>query len=171
MTSSNTTPTADHFAEVYDVMRRIARRILGENRAHTLQSGDLLHEACLRVLAKDDLHLDTPGQLYCYVAKAIRSVFKDYERARDTEKRGSGRKPAQLSVLIYDPADPSFSDSLSLECLEEALDATGEEAATIALMRLSIGAGETATKLGVTDWKVRSAWALFRAELLSLVGE
>ena len=106
-------------AALYDDLRRIAQTHLrAERQGHTLQPTALLHEAYVRVFARDPSFADRT-HFVATMALAMRRILVDYARSRNGPRRG-GRHRVQLGSeeqLSLEAADVS-----GLLILDSALD-------------------------------------------------
>jgi RNA polymerase sigma-70 factor, ECF subfamily len=110
-------------SEVYDELRKIARRALARERAgHTLQPTALVHEAYLKLSRNPGLKIHSRAQLLGAAARAMRQVLVDHARARATKKRGGSALRVTLGEGLVD-ATPSAFDMVSLD---QALTRLGE---------------------------------------------
>lgn len=163
---------------VYDELRRQAARYLRrERQRHTLQTSDLIHEAYLRLLGRDDLYLENRAQFFAVAAQAMRRILVDYARAKQSDKRGG--KTIRLSL---DEASVMAAETMSVDliALDEALTRLAkfdEPQARVVELRYFSGLSleETAHALRLSratvarDWNVAKAW--LHRELSREVGE
>src|SRR5437016_3123263 len=83
---------------IYDQLRAIAhQRMAGERQAHTLQATALVHEAYLRLLGKPDVKWAGSAHFFRAAAEAMRKILIDHARARNADKRGSGKAALSIS--------------------------------------------------------------------------
>lgn len=152
---------------IYERLRAIAhRQLAGEQRHHTLQTTDLVHETYLRLVG--DERVSRRGKAYFYgaAARAMRQVLVDAARRRNTVKRGGGI----AIVTLEDEADAltAYADELVKlnEALEE-LEKHNPRHARVVECRYfgGLGVDETAEVLGVSARTVKSDWALAKAWL------
>jgi len=152
---------------VYDDLRVLARaQLRGERAGHTLSATALVHEAYMRLDAREHL---TPGDrrhFFAIAAQAMRRVLIDYARTRNRRKRGGGEVPIDIDegALISDEA------AEELLCLDEALDRLARanpRAAQVVEQRFFAGLtlDETAEVLGVSSKTVQRDWISARAWL------
>ncbi len=110
---------AEHLlAEVYDDLRGLAQRFLGQHgRRHTLQPTALVHEAYLRLARYGHpAGIDRRG-FYNLVAKAMRFVLIDHARRRDTQKRRATGHQVGLDDVVA-----SYEErAIDLVALDDAL--------------------------------------------------
>ena len=77
---------------VYDELRRIAARLMGQERAgHTLQATALLNEAFVR-LVEPGASYDDRAHFLRVAVRAMRHVLVDHARARAAHKRAGGQR-------------------------------------------------------------------------------
>jgi RNA polymerase sigma factor (TIGR02999 family) len=73
--------------------------IRNEPPACTLETTDLVHEACHRLLEADELpRFENRSHFFCAGAQIMRWVLVDHARRRKAEKRGSGWRRVDFSV-------------------------------------------------------------------------
>lgn len=79
---------------VYDELRRLAARHMRAERSdHTLQATALVNEAFVRLMGSD-VSWQSRAHFYAIAARLMRRILTDYAKARRSEKRGGGRRPA-----------------------------------------------------------------------------
>lgn len=90
---------------VYQELHRLARRLMGHERAgHTLQATALLHEAWLRLAGPGADYADR-GHFLRVAARAMRHVLVDHARARAAHKRGNGQRVDLDAEALEAPDD------------------------------------------------------------------
>src|SRR5262245_31603041 len=81
---------------MYEELRKLAaQRLANEARGQTLQATALVHEAYLRLVGDHDSpapNWNSRGHFFAAAAEAMRRILIDRARARQSKKRGSGRK-------------------------------------------------------------------------------
>lgn len=99
---------------VYGDGRRLARakrRAVREN--HTLQTTDVLHEALFKVL-QERKGGAPEGRVFIWfqLARAIRQILIEHDRAKNALKRGDGVRPAELdpAAVGVPGEDPSIRE-------------------------------------------------------------
>ncbi|TAJ16681.1 MAG: sigma-70 family RNA polymerase sigma factor [Planctomycetota bacterium] len=168
----------DQLAElVYRELHALARRVMTDERgAHVLQPTALVHEAWLRLLgaAADGAASDFEDRTHFLrlAARAMRRVLVDHARARDAEKRGGGRVPAQLELAELDLGalsiwDGDRTDVLALDDALAQLESRDPDAARVVELRFFAGltTEETARALGWTVRQVEGSWVFARGWL------
>jgi len=109
--------------EVYDELRRLARRHMRRERAgHTLQTTALVHEAFLR-LADSDVPWQDRAHFFAVAASQMRRILVDHARARASAKRGGKARRLTLDEALAAPS--RHVDELL--AIDEALVRLGEE--------------------------------------------
>lgn len=155
---------------VYDELRRIARRYMGQQPdGHTLQTTALIHEAYLRLLGQEEKHWENRAHFFGVAAQAMRHILVDYARARQTAKRGGEARAVTLDEAAF------VSDERAAEVV--ALDDALAELAQLSLRQSQVvelryfgglSVIEVAAVLQVStdtitrDWNQAKAW-LYRA--------
>lgn len=152
---------------IYERLRVIAhRQLVGEQRHHTLQTTDLVHETYLRLVG--DERVSQRGRAYFYgaAARAMRQVLVDAARKRNAVKRGGG-----ISLVTLDD-DASATTAFASELVELndaliELEKLNPRQARVVECRYfgGLGVEETAEALGVSPRTVKSDWALAKAWL------
>lgn len=159
---------ADLYSKVYEQLRQRARAVMRhQSAAHTLQSGDLVHEAWLKLSPTPGTDWQDRAHFLRVAVRAMRSVLVDHARARATDKRGGDRVRVSLED---DPASGSTSE-LEILALHEALErlrGTDEQLHRVAELHLFGGLNheEIARLLEVSTRTVERVWRLAR-ELLA----
>lgn len=155
----------DLLALLYDDLRRLAHRRLGEARATLLDTTGLVHECFERMRnAGSVLALDRP-QFLAYASRAMRSVIVDHARRRISQRRGGGALKVELDEELTSGAG---KDAEVLR-VHEALDALAIHDARlrqVVEMRYFGGLteAEIGAALGISERTVRRDWE--RARLL-----
>lgn len=151
---------------VYEELRSLAaRKMAQENPGHTLQATALVHEAYMRLVGNDSgrAYRDR-SHFYASAATAMRRILVDAARAKETEKRGGGRRREPLE----DVAAPVLDGELL--ALDEALQKlASEDPLKAQLVELRYFAGltgdEAAEVLAISPSTVDRHWAFARAWL------
>lgn len=155
------------FPMVYGELRRLAGRYLrDESDGHTLQPTALVHEAYLRLLQRDELHVRTTGEFLAVAAQAMRRILVDHARARGRAKRGGGK----ARVPLDDLAELFEESAMDLIGLDEALEELARvDPRKVRLVELRFYAGlsveEAAGVLGVARRTAELDWTTTRAFL------
>src|SRR5947209_8403064 len=152
---------------VYDELRRLAAgQLAREAPGQTLQPTALVHEAYLRLASGVALAPRDRGAFLAAAATAMRRILIDRARARRAEKRGGGRRRAEV-----DPAEVAAPErSAELLALDEALTRlTEKDPRKAKLVELRYFAGltlaEAAAALEISPATADRDWAFARAWL------
>lgn len=159
------------YARLHDIAEDQLRR---EGPGHTLQPTALVNEAYLR-LADQKTAWRSRAHFYAIAAQAMRRVLVDHARARDSKKRGDGRRPIELP----DDGIPAATKEVDLLALDESLQRLAQvdaDSARVVEMRFFAGMEmeSIAEYMGVSERTVRRHWVYAKAWLsreLSLGGE
>ena len=154
------TPSDKLFADLYDDLRRLARREVRRNGARDIMSTNtLVHEAWLNIGQRSSLSFNERGQFLAYAARAMRGMVIDRVRARHAQKRGGG--------LVITSLDTQNAEQVAQpEQLEQIADAL-DELATLDpdlahVVDLTFFGGftlaEVANIQGVSERTVRRQW-------------
>lgn len=161
----------DLFDQVYPRLHRLALSMLCTERAHhTLQPGNLVHEAYRSLDRRRKAGWCDRKHFFATAAQSMRRVLIDHERRRRCVKRGAGEV---CEALPDDPADrsPRRLGPATLVDLRRALErlATFDpRQARIVELRYFCGhtIAETAAHLGCSPATVERQWLLARGFLL-----
>jgi len=153
---------------VYEELRGIAgAHFRHERPGHTIQPTALVHEAYLRLAAKEPPRWHDRAHFYRAAATVMRSILVNHARDRRRLKREAG-----IELLPLDEAMAAYeSRAIDLIALDEAVERLAvRDAGQANLVELRFFAGlsidETAAVLGVspravdTDWKLARGWLL-----------
>jgi RNA polymerase sigma factor (TIGR02999 family) len=157
---------------VYDELRRIAGRLMREERSgHTLQATSLVHEAYLRLVGQQRVRWAGRTHFMAIAATVMRRVLLDHARRHRAGKRGGGNR-----VTLVDELAPGAAPEIDVLALDEALtrlEAAEARAAKVVELRYFGGLGieETAEALGVSPMTVKRDWRFARAWLFRQLSE
>jgi RNA polymerase sigma factor (TIGR02999 family) len=156
------------FAALYRELHTIAERQLRRGGPElTLGTTTLLHEAYLKIGAREDVRFENRAHFLAYSARAMRCLMIDYARQRRAKKRG-GEFHITSSAIAVDGGVGSVA-SESLEPLSAALDTLAQVEPELAqLVDLHFFCGfsfvEVAEIRGISERTVQRDWR--RARLL-----
>jgi len=148
------------FADLYDDLRRLARREVRRNGAQAMMSTHtLVHEAWLDISQRHGLAFEDRARFLAYAARAMRGLVIDKVRAQHAQKRGGGLDITVLDTLnAEEVAEPEvlqhIGDALDeLAVLEPGL-------ATVVDLKFfgGLSAAEIATLQGVSERTVQRQW-------------
>ena len=148
------------FPLVYDELRRIAHRQMGQERAgHTLDTTGLVHEAYLKLVDQTRVQWADRTHFFSVASNAMRRILVDYARRYQTDKRGAAPRRVSLTdnmLVAEERAD-------TLLAIDEALTELAlidERLSRVVECRFFAGLTEeeTAEVLGVTSRTVRRDW-------------
>jgi RNA polymerase sigma factor (TIGR02999 family) len=156
---------------VYDELRQLAaERLAKERPGQTLQATELVHEAWLRLVAKDDIQWNGRRHFFGAAAEAIRRIL--IERARHKNSVRGGGQLQRVDVAEFDLAAPLNNEDLIAlhEALDE-LDGLDPQAAELIKLRFFVGLThqDAATLLGLSRSGADRAWTFARAWLFERV--
>ena len=159
------------FEQLYDQLRAIARRELGNRPRTLLDTTALVHEAYLKL---DGAQLDASqrGPFLALLAKAMRHVVVDHVRARMASKRGGDQIRVTLVTDLVQDQDGQV-DVLHIEQGLQALEALEPRLGTLVECRFYGGMefAEIAAHLGLSERTVHRDWRRARAFLVTHLGE
>jgi RNA polymerase sigma factor (TIGR02999 family) len=151
-------------SDCYEELRRIARHLLGGDRARLLiQPTELAHEATIRLLQLNSMQLVDREHLLATAARLARQALIDEIRRTGRLKR---QAPAATLTVF-----PDFQTPVALESLHaaiEALTAVSPEHARLVELRFTLGmtVDEAAATTGLSARTVKRRWQATRAWLL-----
>jgi len=103
---------------VYDELRRVAHHHLqNERQEHTLQSTALVHEAYMRLVQQQPLHLQNRAHFFAVAARMMRQILVDHARNRRAAKRDY-----RCTIALDEGADIPQKRDLELLALDDALN-------------------------------------------------
>jgi RNA polymerase sigma factor (TIGR02999 family) len=157
---------------VYDALRQLAaQRLAQEKRGQTLQPTDLVHEAYLRLVDRDQAqHWNSRRHFFAAAAQAMRRILVEQARRKNRPKHGGKRQRVPL-----DEAQPAYhEDAAELLAIHEALDrlaATDTQAAQLVQLRYFAGLSveEAAETLGLPRSTAYVHWSYAKASLRVLL--
>jgi RNA polymerase sigma factor (TIGR02999 family) len=155
---------ADIMPMVYDDLRVIARRHLGQSSGRTVQSGSLVHEAYMKLVNARGIRCNNRAHFFALCSQMIRRILVDHARKHGTARRGRG-----LQVPLDEAMLGSKARTVELEALDEALNSlAGIDARKARVVELRFFGGlsveESAEVLKISeetvtrDWKVAKTW-------------
>jgi RNA polymerase sigma factor (TIGR02999 family) len=154
---------------VYEELRAMARQRLRHERAgHTLQATALVHEAYLKLIGQQSLPWRHRAHFFGACANAMRQILVEHARAKTAQKRGGGRRRAELIDAAADAADLDLI--LAVDESLERLRAEDARAAEVVELRFFAGleTSEIAAALETSERTVHREWAFARARLLQM---
>ena len=135
------TAESELLPSVYRELHGIACAYLrGERREHTLQATALVHEAYLRLFAKQDIDWKGRAHFFSLAAQTMRRILVDYARQRSAGKRDGG-----VHVSLDEELMISAEQCDLVADLDEALVRLGEfgpRAARVVELRFFSGLSE-----------------------------
>lgn len=168
---------------VYAELKALAGSFLQGRPGHTLQPTALVHEAYMKLVAKDR---DWAGRdhFVATAARAMRQVLVDHARGKNRDKRGGGAARADINIETVADAPSGRARGgagggasremrvLELDELLTRLARDDERAARVAEMRLFGGMEQEqiARVLGVSRMTVTTDWQFARAWLADQYG-
>jgi RNA polymerase sigma factor (TIGR02999 family) len=153
--------------EVYDALRRIARRHLRQHAPGvTLGTTAVVHETYLK-LAQGRGRWSERAHFFALASTAMRQLLVDHARRRNAEKRGAGAVHVTLIDGAMMAPDSAGLDVLELDSALGALAAIDPHLVRVVECRFFAGLGveDTAEALGRSTRSVERDWARARAYL------
>jgi RNA polymerase sigma factor (TIGR02999 family) len=153
-------------ATIYSELRRIAQRFLrSEAPGHTLQPTALVHEAFLRVAARQELAALTATHTRALFAQAMRRILVDHARRKRARKRGGQRVRVALDERLISAT--AEEDLLDLDLVLTRLAELDPAQAQLVDLRIFGGmtVAEAAAEMGVAKRTAEREWTAVRAWL------
>lgn len=161
------------FASLYRELHSIAERQLRRGGSNlTLGTTTLLHEAYLKIAAREGVEFADRRHFLSYASRAMRGLTIDYVRRRQARKRGGEFHITSASG--DEPAAGSEASAASLEDLSAALDELAAVNPRLAeLVDLHFFCGFSLVDLagmrGVTERTVQRDWRKARLMLFDAI--
>lgn len=155
------------FSLLYEELSRIARnRLGGERTDHTLQAGDLVHEAFVRMVDQTRCDWRNRAQFLAVAAQVMRRILVDHARRKGRVKRGGDWQKVSLTEAHDLNSERTETIIASLNEALERLAETQPEKARIVELRFFAGLSqeECAHLLGISvrsvarHWEYAQAW-------------
>ena len=153
---------------VYQELRSLAAQKMGrEGQNHTLQPTALVHEAWLRLAARDgEVQFQNRAHFFSAAAEAMRRILVDHARNRRYAKRGG----SLVHVSLDDALLGTRARSVDILALDEALTRLAEtnpEAAELVKLCFFVGLTHehAAQEFGVSVSTIERTWTFARAWL------
>jgi RNA polymerase sigma factor (TIGR02999 family) len=154
---------------VYDELRKLAaQRLARESPGQTLQPTDLVHEAYLQLVGKDEEQIwDSRGHFFAAAAEAMRRILVDNARRKLATKHGGGH--SRVPLAEFHRITESDQDLLDLDDALTRLAAREPAKAQLVQLRFFAGLSipEAAAALGVSIATAERWWVFARAWLFS----
>ena len=104
--------------QLYQELKGCANRILANQNANlTLQTTEVVHEACMRLIESDSKFNDK-AHLYRSAAKAMRHLLIDHSRAQAPDKRGNNA----VKTVWMDDLLSGVDENIGLIVIDQTID-------------------------------------------------
>jgi RNA polymerase sigma factor (TIGR02999 family) len=159
--------TEELFPQVYEELRRLARRHLAhEKPGLTLQPTALVHEAYFRLSGTPDEVWKSETHFFAAAAEAMRRILVETARKKQRVKHGGERHRLLLNEL--DIIEEHRADEiLAVSDAMDRLAASSDQAAQLVKLRYFVGMSlaEAAGCLGIPNRTADRVWAYAKAFL------
>ncbi len=160
--------------QVYDALRELAAyRLKHRQPGHSISGTELVHEVYLRLSKQDGgPKWDNTGHFFSAAAEAMRRILIDRIRAKQSIKRGGGRKRVEIDLM--DLAIPADDQKLiEINAALEELAVLDPRSADLIKMRFFAGMTieQIAEVFGVTGRTITRRWTYARARLMEYLSE
>ena len=155
-----------------DLRLLAAKRMATERQNHTLTATALVHEVSIKMLDESQVPMQSRGQFFGYVARAMRNLLIDHARAKGSQKRGANRQRFSFEEAIT--ASEEQSDELIAlnEALEQLVEVDARKAQVVELRYFGgMTNDEVASSLGISKATVKRDWDLAKGWLLQKLTE
>ncbi|MBK6721011.1 MAG: sigma-70 family RNA polymerase sigma factor [Sphingomonadales bacterium] len=157
--------SSDLLAACYDDVRRIARRVISQDRMNqALQATELANEAAIRLMGVDRMEINGKAHMLAMAARTMRRVLIDEARKGSRVKRHA---PTMITAWPDDPAN-SLIEIGDLDRALAALEKFSPDHAQIVELRFMLGLTieEASIASGVPERTIKRRWQAARAWLL-----
>jgi RNA polymerase sigma factor (TIGR02999 family) len=157
---------------VHDELRRIARRALRGERRRPLQTAELVNEAYLRLVGRQDADWQGRTHFLAVAARVMRHLLVDMARRRLAERHGGAVRQVTLDAGVPAAAPPGKAEILDLDDALSRLAGIDPRKARIVELRYFAGMTleETAEALSLSTMTVSREWTKARAWLYRELG-
>lgn len=156
------------YAEVYDELRRIARRYYFGNAAdYTLQPTALVNEAFTKIVRQRNVDPSNRAQFLGVAAGILRNKLIDYQRKKNAVRHGGGAVHVEIDENIA-RAPAAEVNYFSLARAIGRLQSVHARQAKVVELRYWLGMTneEIADALGISIATVKTDWVLARRFLM-----
>jgi RNA polymerase sigma factor (TIGR02999 family) len=160
--------TDEHrYRQVYEDMRRLARRLRSTGDGDTLSTTALVHETWLSMQRSHADDFASPAAFFAYAARAMRSILVDHARDRMRLKAGGDLKRVDLTEGIADIATAGAAQAIELDAALQRLAAENPRAAQVVELHFFAGLGleRIGELLALSTRTVDRDWRFARAFL------
>ena len=152
---------------MYEELRRIAHgQLLSERSDHTLSTTALVHEAYIRLVDQDKIHVKDRVHFQAVAARAMRQILVDYARRHKAEKRGGGKADVAFDERLH-RVDERADELLALDEALVRLERLNERLSKVVECRYFGGLtmNETADVMGLSVRTIERDWVKARGWL------
>jgi RNA polymerase sigma factor (TIGR02999 family) len=152
---------------VYEELRRLAHLKMAQERpGQTLQATELVHDAWLRLLGRDQKSYTGRRHFFLAAAEAMRRILIDRARRKQRLKRGEGQKPLDLEAVEV-AVEPDDDNLLLVDEALERFSARDPQKAQIVKLRYFAGLSrkDVAQVLNLSEKTVTRHWLYAKAWL------
>jgi RNA polymerase sigma factor (TIGR02999 family) len=168
-----TLPSEDLLPLVYDELRQLASAgMRGEAAGQTLQPTALVHEAWLRLAAKDERRWNDRAHFFRTAAQVMRRILVDRARQKSSLKRGGDA--IRLNIADLDLAHTTPDDRvLMINDVLERLERENPDIAQVITMRFfgGLSTAEISESLGISERSVERRWTFAKVCLFRMIRE
>lgn len=154
---------------IYNELRHLAKHYLRQERPdHTLQSGDLVHEAFLRLVDEQEIDWQNRAHFFGIASVRMRHILVEHARSRQAAKRGGGEYLLSLGKADR-LAEKRDVNLLALDDVLQRLETMDPQKSRIVELRYFGGLTieETAEAMKISPATVKRDWSMARAWLRS----
>ena len=150
------------YSQVYAELRAMAASLLRLERAdHTLRPTELVHEAYMRLVARERITWEGRAHFFGTAARAMRQILVDHARRRRALKRGRGFQRVSLHPDLASGARRDL-ELLELDDCLTRLAGLDPRMAQVVELRVfaDMTSRDVAYVLGVSERTVEGDWAV-----------
>lgn len=155
------------YAEVYDELRRIARRYYFHYAAdNTLQPTALVNEAFTKIVRQRNVDPANRGQFLGVAAGILRNKLIDYQKKKMALKHGGGAVHVELDDNLGAARSPDV-DFIGIKRAVDRLRSLHDRQAQVVELRYWLGMtnAEIADALGISVATVKTDWTIAKGFL------
>ena len=149
---------------VYDELHRLAASFLNRERAASIQTTELVHEAYFKLTDQRSVDWENRGQFFAIAAQAMRRLLIDAARQRKSVKHGAEKVSLDNALTVSAEQNQNL---LELDAALSELENFDEQQCRVVELRYFAGLTieETAEVLKISPATVKREWTIARAWL------
>ena len=157
---------------LYPDLKKLARVQLAGKGPQTLNPTALVHEAYVRLAARENLEYADRDHFLAACSVIMRNIVIDFARRRHAQKRQGDRQRVTLDERVL-PVDDQAEDLIAIDQALDRMQELSPRMVRVVECRFFGGLTEveTARALDISESTVRREWTKARALLREMLGE